>query len=423
MQDIEYTLKYTLDSALLRLENVKDISDPTSIITFRKKFGDTKTIKLFTKDGSIFPIFNVPLSKGIKHTVQYCEVAVGDSLFVTKEYAKALNPPDKYTSFIINEKSDQFNLLLDDKNFDTRDFSYVVKDSGRILPIFQITFEYDEELERKSKGVFVCERCRMNQSVSFCPSERANFCEKCDEEVHVDEFHKRHERYYFNQCGKKKFIYCSIHPDTMVEYFCKTCIIPICTKCKINGNHSELPNSSHGLVGYLEVCDMLQEEVKKSNEEIIPVMEHLVRNLEDFKNLCHSFKMNISDTRHKIENEYKSIINELTLYENNQYQIINAHYINSICKLDNLERMKEYVMSLEPSLLVRNFRSVVQQRNDLDINCEIDCIPQHVELKGKLSLGDPIQLTPRQAQSPRMEKTTKMYVETRGRICNKNERY
>ncbi|WUR02478.1 putative zinc finger protein [Vairimorpha necatrix] len=423
MQDIEYSLKYTLDSVLLKLEDVKDVSVPNEIISFRKKFGDLKTLKLYTKDGKIFPLFNVPLSNGIKHTVEYCEVAVGESLFVTKEYSRTLNPPDKYSSFIINEKSDQFDLLLNDDNINIRDFSFIIKDSSRVLPLYSITFEYDEELERKSKGVIVCERCRSKQSISFCPSERANFCEQCDEEVHCDEFHKRHDRYYFNQGGKRRFIYCCIHSDTLVEYFCMICMIPICTKCKINGNHSELPNSSHGLVGYLEVCDILKNEVKMSNDQLNPVLEHLVSTIEDFKNTCSDFQINIKDIRQKIEDEYKAIMNEIDLYENTQYQNINAHYIKSISKLENLERMKNYAISLEPSLLVKNFRSVVQQRNELDVTNDINFVPKKVELKGKLSLGDPVSLTPRTTQSPRMDKTTKMYVETRGKVYNKTDNY
>lgn len=423
MQDIEYILKFTLDSTLLRLEDIKDISDADAISSFKKKFGDTKTLKLFTKDDQTFPMFNIPISEGFKHTVKYCEVAVGDSLFVTREYSRTLNPPDNYESFIINEKSEKFKLLLDDNNLNVKDYSYVIKDSSRILPLYSITFEYDEELELKSKGSFVCDRCRSNQSISFCPSERASFCEKCDEEVHYDQFHKRHNRYYFNQCGKRKFIYCSIHSDTLVEYFCMTCTIPICTKCKINGNHSELPNSGHGLVGYLEVCDILKNEVNVSNQQLAPVVEHYEKTVEYFKNSCRLFQTNISETREKIENEYKAIMNELSLYENSQYQCINAQYIKSICKMDYLERMKEYAISMEPSLLVCNFKSVVKQRNELDVDCEISYSPKHIDLRGKLSLGDPVQLVPRQGQSPRMDKSTKMYVETRGKISDKHDFY
>lgn len=421
MQNIEYLLKYTLDSSLLILENMKDISDINMISSFKKKFNDTKTLKLFTNDGFTFPIFNIPLQKGIKHKVMYCEVAVGESLFVTKEYAKTLHTPDKFNSFIINEKNDQFDLLINNEEFDIKNFSYIIKDQNRVLPLYEVTFEYDEELERKSKGVFICERCKIYQSVSFCPSERANFCEKCDEEVHCDEFHKRHDRYYFNKVGKKRFIYCLIHPETMVEYFCMDCIIPICTKCKISGNHSELPNSSHGLIRYLEACDKLTKSVKESNNGLQPSMEKIANSIERFKKECFEWKNKISNVRQKIEAQYKSILNELKVFENGQFQIINAHFIEHATNLYSIERMKNYSISLESSQLVRNYKNIMDQRSKILIDKNIDYVPKNIELKGKLMLGDSIQLIPRTGFSPRMEKTTKMYVETRGSLINKDE--
>lgn len=419
MMDIEYLLKFTLDSATLKLEKMEDVSNSQAITTFKKKFSDVKTVKVFTSQigkTTYFPIFNVPLEKGkVIHHVTYCEVAVGESVFVSRDYAKNLSPPDHFDSFIINEVKDQQDVLED---IDITEYSYVIKDSSRILPLYDIVFEYDEELERKSKGVFICERCKVNQSISFCPSERANFCEKCDEDVHVDEFHKRHDRYYFNQVGKKRFIYCKIHPTSMVEYFCDECMVPVCTKCKINGNHSEPPFSSHPLMKYLEACDKLQELVKASNSEIQPLKDALLENSEDFKERVETFRGKIVEMKKRIENEYKSIMNTLRLFESEQIQIINAQHIDVARREVYLERLKSYPESLEPSQLVRTFKSVLTQFNEMNISTNVDHKPKEVELKGKLTLGEPLVLTPRQGYSPRMDKTTKLYVETRGTTKN-----
>lgn len=423
MQDIEYLLKFTLDSATLKLEKMDDLSNSMAVNTFKKKFADVKTVKVFTSSigkTSYFPIFNVPLEKGnITHHVKYCEVAVGESVYVSRDYARNLSPPDHFDSFIINEKKDQQDLLIDSE-IDITEYSYVIKDQSRILPLYDIVFEYDEELERKSKGVFICERCKVNQSISFCPSERANFCEKCDEDVHVDEFHKRHDRYYFNQVGKRRFIYCRIHPTSMVEYFCDECMLPVCSKCKINGNHSEPPFSSHPLIKYLEACDKLQELVKASNSEIQPLKDQLKEASLEFRDRAYNFRGKVEDMKKRIENEYKSIMNALKLFESDQIQIINAHHIDVIRREVYLDRLQSYPESLEPSQLVRTFKSILAQFNELNISTDVDHKPRDVELKGKLSLGEPLVLTPRQGYSPRMDQTTKLYVGTRGTPTSKN---
>ncbi|KAF9763895.1 Tripartite motif-containing protein 45 [Nosema granulosis] len=422
MQDIEYLLKFTLDSATLKLDKINDISNSVAMATFRKKFADVKTIKAFTREigkATYFPIFNVPLEKGkTVHRAKYCEIAIGESVFVSKEYAKILSPPDHFDSFIINEDED-LNDVLVDNDIDIKQYSYVIKDQSRILPLYDVEFEYDEELERKSKGVFICERCKVNQSISFCPSERANFCEKCDEDVHVDEFHKRHDRYYFNQVGKKRFIYCKIHPTTMVDYYCDDCMLPVCSKCKINGNHSEPPFSSHPLIKYLEACDKLQDLVKVSHSEIQPIKEQLEGNAVEFKERVYSFKEKINEMRNKIENEYKLIMNSLKTFESEQIQIINAHYIDVVRRDTYLSRLQTYPESLESSQLVRTFRSVMTQFNDLNISTSVDHKPKEVELKGRLTLGEPLVLTPRQGYSPRMEKSTNLYLGTRGTPVSK----
>lgn len=414
MQDLEYLLKFTLDSTTLKVDKIQDVSNSLSVNAFKKKFGDVKTIKGFTRSigkTTFFPIFNVPLSKGVTHTVTYCEVAVGESVYVSKEYAKNLNPPDFFDSFVVNEAKDQTELLED---INIGEYSYVIKDESRILPLYEIVFEYDEELERKSKGAFICERCKSKQSISFCPSERANFCEECDEAVHIDEFHKRHDRYYFNQVGKRRFIYCRIHPTTMVDYFCDECMIPVCSKCKINGNHSESPCSSHPLMKYLDACDKLQETVRENNSELKPLKEHLQMNAGCFKERVTSFKDKISETRTRIENEFKSLMNALKLFESEQIRIINAQFIDIARRDCLLERLQAYPESLEPSQLVRSFKSVMAQFNDADVSTKVDHKPKEIELKGKMSLGDPLILVPRQGYSPRMDKSTKLYVDTRG---------
>lgn len=418
MHDIEYLLRYLLDSTTLRIERLEDITNAQQVAAFGRRFGDTRRIRAFcTEVGATtyFPVFSVPLSRdSITHKVKLCEVAVGESIYVSKEYVKQMNPPGHYDSFITSETGYHAGFLPESQ-MDIKDYWYAVKDPSRILPLFDITFEYDAELEMRSKGSFICDRCRISQSVSFCPAERASFCETCDEEVHNDHFLRRHVRYYFNEVGKKKFIYCSNHVDTMVDYFCEECFIPVCTKCKISGNHSELPNGSHNLLNYVDACDKLQELLKASELRLASEEERVGDNIAEFKKNVKAFQNNISDVRDKIESEYRNAMNELHTFEKKEFQAINTQYISYLCRLAEVKRMRGYPAGLEPSQLLRAFKNIAVQRDSLVEDGEEAVFkPAEISLKGRLTLKDEETYTTRKGYSPRMEKSTQLYVETRG---------
>lgn len=417
MHDIEYLLKYLLDSTTLRIERLDDITNTAQVQAFSRKFGDTKRIRAFCTEidsATYFPVFNVPLSPdSITHKVKLCEVAIGESIYVSKEYVKQMNPPGHYDSFITSDTGYQAEFLPD-SHTDVRDYWYVVKDTSKILPLFDITFEYDAELEMRSKGNFICDRCKMSQSVSFCPAERASFCERCDAEVHNEQFLRRHVRYYFNEVGKKKFIYCTTHSDTMVDYFCEECLIPVCTKCKISGNHSELPNGSHHLSDYVEACDRLQGLLKEGDLHLASGERRLEEKLVEFRKNVESFQGIVSNVRNKIESEYKNAMNELHAFEKKEFQVINTQYIFYLSQLAELERMREYPAALEPSQLLRTFRNVMLQRDSLKENENMVFKPAEISLKGHLTLKDEEAYATRKGYSPRMERSTQLYVETRG---------
>ncbi|KAH9410947.1 hypothetical protein HK407_09g13600 [Ordospora pajunii] len=418
MHDIEYLLRYLLDSATLKVEKLEDIADAQQVAAFNKKFGDTRRIRGFCAEigpTTYFPVFNVPLkADSIIHNVKFCEVAVGEAIYVSKEYVKQMNPPGHYDSFVTSEHGYQVGFLPDSQ-MNMREYLYAVKDTSKVLPLFDVTFEYDMELEMRSKGCFVCDRCRTNQSVSFCPAERASFCEVCDSEVHSDYFLKRHVRYYFNEVGKKKFIYCASHPETMVDYFCEECLIPVCTKCKINGNHSELPNGSHSLLNYVEACDSLQRMLTTGNLQLIDEERVLKDCVVEFRKNVRMFQSNINDVRSKIESEYKNALNELHAFEKKEFQVINTHYISYLGRLAELERMKEYPTNLEPSQLLKAFKSVVMQREAVPQETEnVVFKPAEISLKGHLTLKDEETYITRKGYSSRMDKSTQLYVETRG---------
>jgi tripartite motif-containing protein 36 len=426
MHEIEYYLKYLLDSTTLRIDKLDDVTNPAQAAAFRKKYSDVRRVKAFCSEvGQVtyFPISDVPLSKdSTRHTAKFCEVAVGRSIYVSEELARQINPRDHYDSFIVGS-GEYSSGLLDGSEMDIREYSYVVKDASKILPLFEVTFEYDPEIERRFKGNFICEKCMVSQSISFCTAERANFCEKCDKEIHHDMLLRRHERYYFNEVGKKRFIHCLNHSDTVVDYFCEECLVPVCNKCKISGSHSELPYASHSLLRYIEACDQLQSKLEENELPLLELEDGLASKIEDFGRKVGVFQRSVCDVRARIENEYRNVMNELAEFEKKESQKINTFLLSYLAEKHELARVREYPAGLEPSQLLRAFRNVINQREAvLSEDREADAFrPMEIGLKGHLTLKDEESYPARKGYSPRMEKSTQLYVETRGISVNQNE--
>jgi tripartite motif-containing protein 36 len=426
MHEIEYCLKYLLDSTTLRIEKIDEVASPAEILAFRKKYSDIRRVRVFCREigqMTYFPVFGVPLSEdSTRHTVVFCEVAVGRPIYVCRELAKQMNPRDHYDSFIVGSGGYSSGLLRE-ADVDVREYSYVIKDVHRVLPLFEVMFEYDPEIERRFKGNFICEKCMVNQSISFCTAERANFCEKCDSEYHHDMLLKRHERYYFNEVGKKRFIRCLSHPDTVVDYFCEECLLPVCNKCKISGSHSELPYASHALLRYIEACDLLQKKLGENGLPLLQMEDDLACRMEEFRKKVGVFQKTVSDVRAKIEGEYRSAMNELLEFEKKELQKINTCLISYLADLHGIGRALEYPMELEPSQLLRAFRNVMEQRKVmLSEDREADVFrPLEIALRGHLTLRDEESYPARKGYSPRMEKSTQLYVETRGINVNHSE--
>jgi len=365
-------------------------------------------------DTTYFPMFNVPLcADSITHKVKLCEVAVGESIYVSQEYVKQMNPPGHYDSFVTGENGYHSGFLCDSQT-DVREYWYVIKDQSKILPLFEVTFEYDAQLEKRFKGNFMCERCQGSQAVSFCTAERASFCSRCDEDVHSDHFLRRHVRYYFNEVGKKRFIYCANHSDTMVDYFCEECLVPVCTRCKISGNHSELPNGSHRLLDYVDACDRLQGLLREGDMQLVEGSIRVEGRIVEFRRNVDEFQNTVKGVRERIENEYRNAMNELHEFEKREFQVINMQYISYLVQAAEFERMREYPASLEASQLLRTFRNVMMQRESVEEEEDVVFKPVEVSLKGHLTLRDEETYATRKAYSPRMEKSTQLYVETRG---------
>lgn len=411
---VEFKLRFLLNSLTLRVLNMEDISDPKRVLSFNNRFCDSRKIQAFCTeitDATSFPLLGVPLTPNSKiHKVYFCEISVGKSLFVSQEYANTLDLPKDCDSFIISK--DECKGFLTDIPVDASKLFYVIKDPSRVLPLYEVTFEYDEEFERLSRNSFICNRCKMSEAVMFCPSERASFCAECDSQVHHDDFLKRHKRLYFSEVGQKKFICCSTHPTRVIEYFCETCMEPLCTDCKITGNHSGREKYEHPVTPFLDACQMLKSKILECTMPVGNLIEDCSNQMQRFREKVNNFKGNIAAVRAQLEKEFTSLKQQLDSIEDRERQATNAKYAERISKAENLRKMKEYPQTLDPADLLSEFKSIQDLTHSESMVVFDKYDPEKVETQGKIALVVPKAENCRVYPSDSKDKAIRWRIET-----------
>lgn len=411
---VEFKLKLLLNSHTLRVISVESLSDSKKVLSFNTKYCDTRKVQAFCSNisnATKLPLLGVPLTKDSKiHKVYFCEVAIGDQLFVSNEYAESLDVPNNYGCFIVSD--DNTKEFLTDCKPEISKLSYLVKDEGRILPLYEVVFEYDEKFENISRNSFICHKCMVKDAVMFCPSERASFCETCDEEVHRDEFLRRHERLYFSQVGQKKFICCSKHNTKIVQYFCMNCIEPLCAECKITGDHSSSATSDHKIVSFLDACQTFKTKLCDCTAPVNKMVEVCETEISRFQDKVGCFKENIFSVRAHLEKEFKTLMNHLDSIESQQKQVINAKFSDRLSKSENLKRLEEFANSLDPADLLSNYKSLVDV-SKFESNIVFDkYMPEKVQCHGSIALKVPKEMDLSIPSTDSKDKSVRWRIET-----------
>merc|ERR1711991_1210597 len=80
---------------------------------------------------------------------------------------------------------------------------------------------------------------------------------------------------------------CPLHPNVDVEFYCKTCEMPVCVHCKMVGNHSSGEMGTHKLIGIgsawqqaVDVANKPDKILEQRKEDINMHLESLSEALE-----------------------------------------------------------------------------------------------------------------------------------------------
>lgn len=344
--------------------------------------------------GIEIPLNNVPLCKNSEeHKVFFCAAAIGNPLFSQHKQLRSL--PTGFNSFItpFNNSLEKENKLTE--NFSTENiiehisnsnqFSYIL-DTSRVLPLYEIIFEYDPNLNTHDGK---CDNCHEIDCIMFCYAERAHLCESCDKLMHNNDLLRRHKREYFkNSDGTdlERIIYfnCLIHTNTTVEYFCKDCLIPLCVQCRVTGFHAltNINIKEHRMITYLEATEKYEINFNSLNEREI----NLKNLINEINSELKKFELNINEIKLKIESEYKSALNELKTFTNKNYRILNSGYLQCLSIKDYINNLKLLVNKFNSGEIIENFQNLINELSSIKVDVEIKEKYVPVDLDGNLRI-------------------------------------
>jgi hypothetical protein len=123
------------------------------------------------------------------YKMMFCKIAVGRSLAMPSEDEAQRAPlPNGYDSFLIH---DQENSRKQDQSSQL----YLIKNGSQLLPLYFVQFEFDPELERRSREQPRCDNCETAAAEVHCPADSANLCGACDTKLHsTSKIAQRHRR-------------------------------------------------------------------------------------------------------------------------------------------------------------------------------------------------------------------------------------
>ncbi|KAI5163516.1 hypothetical protein NEAUS04_1627 [Nematocida ausubeli] len=392
MEDIEYKLRFLMNSMTLTVNSVKYAESAKNQLEFIKKFKNQKIIHCFIKDSQlpiITPLMGLPINQNeTKHKLLFCQIAVGTPLFSSSEYAMNCKTPHGYDSFLISSSQEPIETVI--KNFKKlskttntlSSYSYVVPDINRVLILGEVDFTYDIQLENHYKNNELCENCNTSNSVTFCLAERAAFCSDCDKLFHNNNFTQRHSRFYFNEIGKKRFINCKYHSSTVIDYFCTDCSVPLCTNCRINDNLHQ----NHNLITYIQACDDLKTKISQDPEMEI-VLKRTNSLITEIEQEITQFEQEITKTKMKLQYEYDTCMNTLNDLVKRRYQNINSKYFECKYLTEMAVRGKTYPNEIDASVLVEKWKVISDvNKNISNIVLPDKVIFNEITVKGSLSV-------------------------------------
>jgi palmitoyltransferase len=268
-----------------------------------------------------------------------------------------------------------------------------------------------EEQDMNEALIPKCDGCFENDAVVFCEDCDKNYCQKCDEQLHIVPSYRNHVRKsLLNQegqnnsndnMGNNNILFsptsktCFLHNNEPIQYFCESCEEPICQKCQMIGPHN---NKLHKIISISESFKTKFIYINKiANKQLIDKYKEILKQIKALENIESEIKKNKNIIEREIRTEYSKHFENLNSVCGKKFAVINFESNNLQKDLNDLSELVNYINDLinneSPDMI--NFLLKFKQLNNMienilskpiNINFEMsmDDFPKDVEQKQQM---------------------------------------
>ena len=287
---------------------------PLNSTDYPDKVGELKT-KGFTNKKRSFIVGSINQQElgTIGHDLYFvlCKLITGNALCI-KTKDKKINEkkiPQYYNSYkLLTPDNMTVALISKDSTGKGLSFQYELFKNTFICPLFVIKFQQIKESIQKELDNFFCSKCRQKEAEVFCLVCEAYYDRDCYNVKHKAKGKTELSHGAWQELKhKQKQGYCSEHETKEAEYYCLTCKMPICSRCKIIVNQKANAHANHQVrdifLSYEEETPnfFLADEIRKR------AVEQLQRIKETVKALIEKQVLIEKEIDHEFREENDSI--------------------------------------------------------------------------------------------------------------------
>lgn len=346
---LEYYLRLSLHAGTVKILNAWEVSNPQLTLQFEKRAKESLTLDAWLDAGSLaqaapggeeevirkgfqftatspgmkFTVGRIPQAQDeqqhqesgvIRRRMLLCKIAVGRAYNATEDFAKIAAIPEGYDSFVLDRECVALQRVPEASAIGNGEshspVEYILKEATQILPTFVVTFEYDPELERRSRQKSTCDNCEAAPATVFCQADSANLCAGCDASLHATKLTARHVRAPL-EAGPQTFSTCRHHPDKLVEFFCPTCSRPVCVHCKMVGHHSTGDTARHKLITVAEAFRGVSEAARAADPLLEARKQRINAQMGAVVERARAVEANAHEVQQQLEEIYRKATADL----------------------------------------------------------------------------------------------------------------
>ncbi|PFH36410.1 B-box zinc finger domain-containing protein [Besnoitia besnoiti] len=274
---------------------------------------------------------------------------------------------------------------------------YRVKRAEQVLPA--VVLEFEMKPLRIQVLQPVCELCEVLPATIYCPADRAQLCDECDERVHsATRMLSRHVRVPATH-SPFQFGFCPYHPSEMIDCVCMTCFVALCPHCILIGSHSSADFSEHPLISTVDAYKMVMQDASPSEEAIRERRRRIDRELVEKHRQLSQLHSNFVSVQKRIDEATRNLIGQLSTLKERKTNYLLAIKRELLSEMLVIEWMEAFFAHLRLSLNPADFLSYKHKfdltaanifggtvRVDVDLDAMPGWMSEKFVLKGSFSV-------------------------------------